>query len=138
MLIDNKRNGKVGDVLKQSIKDGSKLSIISGYFSIYAFAELKKELRKIKELRLLFTAPLFKNNYSYNHLSGEPEEIKYKNQLQQVRIARECAAWIKEKVKAQEVKTQGAIPLICIILIIMGIIQPYREVLIYLLLGLGL
>lgn len=110
MLIDNKKNGKVGDVLKQSIKDGSKLSIISGYFSIYAFAELKKELRKIKELRLLFTAPIFKNHYSNNHLSGEPEEIKYKNQLQQVRIARECAEWIKEKVKAQEVKTQGAIP----------------------------
>ena len=57
MLIDNKKNGKVGDILKQNIKDGSKLSVISGYFTIYAFWELKKELNKIKELRLLFTSP---------------------------------------------------------------------------------
>ncbi len=110
MIIDNKKNGKVGDILKQSIQKDSKLSIISGYFTIYAFAELKKELTKIKELRLLFTAPLFKNNYLNNHLSGEDEEIKFKNQLQQVKIARECALWIKEKVQTKEVNTSGVIP----------------------------
>lgn len=110
MIIDNKKNGKVGDVLKQNISNNSKLSIISGYFTIYAFAELKKELSKIKELRLLFTAPIFKNHYINNFLSGESEEIKFKNQLQQVKIARECATWIKEKVKTQEVKNQGTIP----------------------------
>ena len=47
MIIDNKKNGKVGDVLKQNISNNSKLSVISGYFTIYAFAELKKELSKI-------------------------------------------------------------------------------------------
>ncbi len=110
MIIDNKKNGKVGDVLKQNISNNSKLSVISGYFTIYAFAELKKELSKIKEIRLLFTAPIFKNHYINNFLSGESEEIKFKNQLQQVKIARECAIWIKEKVKTQEVKNQGTIP----------------------------
>jgi len=109
MLIDNKKNGKVGDILKQNIKNGSKLSIISGYFTIYAYAELKKELDKIKELRLIFTAPLYKNNYIKNNLSGKSEEIKLKNQLQQVKIARECALWIKNKVKAKEVNIQGTI-----------------------------
>jgi len=91
LLIDNKKNGKVGDVLKQNIKNNSQLSIISSYFTIYAFAELKKELTRIKELRLLFSAPIFKNTHTNNYLSGEPEEIKFKNQLQQVKIARECA-----------------------------------------------
>jgi SNF2 family DNA or RNA helicase len=110
MIIDNKKNGKVGDILKQSIQKECKLSIISGYFTIYAFSELKKELIKIKELRLLFTAPLFKNNYAHNYLSGEAEEIKFKNQLQQVKIARECALWIKEKVQTKEVNTSGVIP----------------------------
>jgi len=110
MIIDNKKNGKVGDILKQNIKNNSKVSIISGYFTIYAFEELKKEFSKIKELRLLFTSPIFKNNYSNNFLSGESEEIKYKNQLQQVKIARECSSWIKEKVKIQESKSQGTIP----------------------------
>ncbi len=110
MLIDNKKNGKVGDVLKQNIKSNSKLSIISAYFTIYAFAELKKELTRVKELRFLFTAPIYQNNYINNPLFGEVEEIKFKNSLQQVPIARECATWIREKVKVKEVKTQGVIP----------------------------
>ncbi len=110
MLIDNKKNGKVGDILKQNIKNNSKISIISTYFTIYAFEELKKELRKIKELRLLFTTPIYQNNYVNNPLFGESEEIKFKNSLQQVPIARECASWIRDKVKLKEVKTQGIIP----------------------------
>jgi ERCC4-related helicase len=110
MLIDNKKNGRVGDVLRQSIKDGSKLSIISGYFTLYAFAELKKELNKVKNIRLLFNAPIFKNSAFDHRITGEAEEIKFKNQLQQTRIARECADWIKAKVKASEVKIQGTIP----------------------------
>jgi len=110
MLIDNKKNGKVGDVLKQNIKSNSKLSIISAYFTIYAFTELKKELTRIKELRLLFTAPIYQNNYINNPIFGESEEIKFKNSLQQVPIARECASWIRDKVKIAEVKTQGVIP----------------------------
>lgn len=43
MLIDNKKNGKVGDVLKSSIINNSKLSIISGYFTIYSYNHLKNE-----------------------------------------------------------------------------------------------
>ena len=110
MLIDNKKNGKVGDVLKQNIKNNSKLSIISAYFTIYELIVIKKELSKIKELRLLFTTPIYQNNYVNNPIFGESEEIKFKNSLQQVPIARECATWIREKVKIKEVKTQGVIP----------------------------
>lgn len=110
MLIDNKKNGRVGDVLKQNINENSKLSIISGYFTLYAFAELKKELNKVKDIRLLFNAPVFKNSAFDHRITGEAEEVKFKNQLQQTRIARECADWIKAKVKASEVKMQGVIP----------------------------
>lgn len=110
MLLDNKKNGKVGDVLKKNITNNSKLSIISSYFTIYAFAELKKELTRIKELRLLFSVPIFKNAHSNNFLSGEPEEIKFKNQLQQVQIARECVSWIRDKVQAKELKASGSLP----------------------------
>lgn len=58
-LLDNKQNGKVGDELKEDIKTNSKLSIISAYFTIYAYKELKKELNKIDNLRFLFTEPTF-------------------------------------------------------------------------------
>ena len=106
MLIDNKKNGKVGDVLKQNIKTNSKLSIISAYFTIYAFAELKKELMNLKELRLLFTAPIYQNNYINNPIFGVDEEITFKNSMQQVSIAKECANWVKQKVQIKEVKTK--------------------------------
>ena len=98
MFIDNKKNGKVGNVLKQNITNNSKFSIILGYFTIYAFVELKKELIRIKELRFLFGASIFKNGHISNYLSGELEKIKFKNQLQQVKIAHKCASWIKDKV----------------------------------------
>ncbi len=110
MLIDNKKHNKVGDVLKESIERGGKLSVISGYFTIYAFAELKKELSGIDSLRLLFSSPLYQSHSNNNPIAGEKEEIIFRNKLQQVRIARECAQWIRNKVAAREVRQQGTLP----------------------------
>ena len=58
-LIDNKQYGRVGDVLKRSIKENSKISITSSYFTLYAFDELKEELSKIDILRFIYTEPTF-------------------------------------------------------------------------------
>jgi hypothetical protein len=58
-ILDNRRNGKVVDELQQNLSKGTKLSVISAYFTIYAFAELKKELSRIDELRFIFTQPTF-------------------------------------------------------------------------------
>ena len=38
MLIDNKKNNKLGEVLKENIGNNCKLSIISGYFTLYGFS----------------------------------------------------------------------------------------------------
>lgn len=58
-MIDNKGNGRVVDELKNNLKKGSKLSIISAYFTIYAYAELKKELSRVDNMKFLFTEPTF-------------------------------------------------------------------------------
>ena len=47
------------DDLKVELKNGSKLSIAAACFSIYAFQELKDELKKVDELRFIFTSPTF-------------------------------------------------------------------------------
>lgn len=52
-LIDNKQYGLVGDTLKRNIKDNLKLFITASYFTLYAFEELKEELSKIDNLRLI-------------------------------------------------------------------------------------
>ena len=119
--LDNKLN-KIGDELKYNIEKGSKISIISSYFSIYAFKELKKELNKVDEFKFIFTEPIFKEenisekrNYSLekvnseNLLSGNKYELKLRNELTQASIAKECAEWIEEKVKFKASKFPGIV-----------------------------
>ena len=42
-IKDNQSRGKVGDFLKDKIQVGSKLSIVSAYFTIYAYEQLKEK-----------------------------------------------------------------------------------------------
>lgn len=118
--LDNKIN-KVGDELKANFEKGSKMSIISSYFSIYAFKELKKELSKVDELRFIFTDPIFKENtnekisFSLENtnneelLAGNKYELKLRNELTQASIAKECAQWIKEKVQFKAARFPGVV-----------------------------
>ena len=52
-MIDNKKNGSVAEELRLEIKKDSKLSVMTAYFTIFAFAELKKELMRVKQIRFL-------------------------------------------------------------------------------------
>ena len=65
MLIDNKKNNKLGEVLKENIDNNCKLSMISGYFTIYGFSYLKTELEKVESVRLLLTSTNFKNDFRH-------------------------------------------------------------------------
>ena len=58
-ILDNKQQGRVIDELRQGIKSGAKMSVISAYFTIYAYEALKKELADIDELRFIFTTPSY-------------------------------------------------------------------------------
>ena len=118
-MLDNKQNGKVGEELKRVLKNGSKLSVISAYFTIFAYKELKKELNKIEKLRFLFTEPTFTNDdkkitkeyyitrKSEKNISGSEFEIKMRNELNQASIAKECAEWIKKKVEIKSFKKEN-------------------------------
>jgi intein/homing endonuclease len=61
-IKDNRSRGKVGDFLKECIKDNSSLSIVSAYFTIYAYEKLKEHLHKIDHLNFLFGEPCFVKN----------------------------------------------------------------------------
>jgi hypothetical protein len=58
-IRDNYRRGTVGDFLKAKIRPDSSLSIVSAYFTIYAYGALKEQLKKIAGLRFLFGEPRF-------------------------------------------------------------------------------
>ena len=109
-IIDN-INKTLRDDLKVEIKDGSKLSIAAACFSIYAFQELKEELKGIDELRFIFTSPTFTTEKAKKEkrefyiprlnrersLYGTEFEVKLRNELSQKAIAKECAEWIIQK-----------------------------------------
>lgn len=111
-LINN-ISERVIDDLKNRLSSKSKVSIAAASFSIYAFEALKKELENVEELRFIFTSPTFikdkaekekrefyipKLNRERN-LYGSDFEIKLRNQLSQKAIAKECAEWIRKKVR---------------------------------------
>ena len=119
--IINNTSKLLGDDLKNELKSGSRLRIAASCFSIYAYAALKEELEKIDELNFLFTTPTFLSEQVSDNIKKEKREffipklsetgicgtefeIKLKNQMTQKAIARECAEWIKEKVKIKTLK----------------------------------
>lgn len=109
-LIDNVQK-TLRDDLKVEMHEESKVSIAAACFSIYAYQELKKELKNIEELQFIFTSPTFVKERGKKEtrefyipritrersLYGTEFEVKLRNELTQKAIAKECAEWIKKK-----------------------------------------
>lgn len=108
-IKDNQGRGNVGDFLKEKIQEGSKLSIVSAYFTIYAYEQLKEKLQNISYLNFLFGEPRFVKSLDPDKIDTkafkiEDEKLALKNRLQQKAIAKECADWIQRKVDIKSIK----------------------------------
>ena len=55
----NHHRGKVADFLIAKISTGCHLSVVSAYFTIYAYETLAEQLAQISNLRFLFGEPSF-------------------------------------------------------------------------------
>ena len=109
--------------LQKELKKGSRLSVASACFSIFAYKELKKQLDGISELRFIFTEPTFiaektpkeKREFYIPRLSRERNlygtefEVRLRNELNQKAIAKECAEWIRKKVVFKSNTTNGSV-----------------------------
>ena len=109
-LIDNV-NKTLRDDLMATVKSGSRVSIAAASFSIYAFQELREQLKDIEELRFIFTSPSFVTEKTDKQrrefyiprlnrerdLFGSEFEIKLRNELSLKAVAKECAEWIRRK-----------------------------------------
>jgi hypothetical protein len=115
---------RVIDDLKATLKSGSKVSMAAAAFSIYAFEALQKELEQVDELRFIFTSPTFNKERAKKQkrefyipklnrertLYGSDFEIKLRNNLTQRAIAKECADWIRQKVRFKTNVSQMQMP----------------------------
>jgi hypothetical protein len=122
-IIDNV-NELLGEDLKVEIVPGSKVRIAASTFSIFAFEALREELERIGELEFIFTSPSFvtakatdrlpkeRREFYIPHgrngesaLYGSEFEIRLRNKMTQRAIARECAEWVRRKVRFRSNKT---------------------------------
>lgn len=58
-LLSNVGAQRLGNALARSLDKGSRLSIISTYFTVFAYRELRGELGEIDSVRFLFSEPTF-------------------------------------------------------------------------------
>ena len=103
-IRDNHMFGTVGDFLRQAITANSEISIVSAYFTIYAYHHLKENLSGIQSLKFLFGEPTFikamdpdKIHSREYKIEDDKISIPVENRLKQNAIARECARWLQEK-----------------------------------------
>jgi SNF2 family DNA or RNA helicase len=122
-IFDN-ITSRVIDDLRTTLRRGSKVSMAAASFSIYAFEALQKELEQVEELRFIFTSPTFNKEREKKQkrefyipklnrertLYGSDLEIKLRNNLTQKAIAKECAEWIRQKVRFKTNTSQMQMP----------------------------
>ncbi len=111
-LRDNHKRGSVADFLSGVIKDGSNLSFVSAYFTIYAYAKMKDQLDRIGHLRFLFGEPRFVQSLDPDKTDKkafniEDRRLQLANRLAQKQTARECSEWLREKTDIRSIKKPG-------------------------------
>ena len=108
-IRDNHNRGNVASFLQDKLTHNAVVSIVSAYFTIYAYDALSSELDAIKELRFLFGDPQFislldpdKNEKKAFRI--EDEGLALDNQLKQKQVAARCAQWISDKVEIRSIR----------------------------------
>jgi len=104
-IRDNRNRGSVGEFLRENIKSQSDLAIVSAYFTIYAYNQLKNELDNISHLNFLFGEPTFiksldptKTNKRDFKIEDDKIVIPIESRLTQKTVAKDCSQWIQQKV----------------------------------------
>ena len=107
LIRDNKDYGSVGEFLRDVVKEGSELSVVSAYFTIFAYYGLHEQLDSIKSMKFLFGEPTFitSDNVDFRNYKIEDESIVINptEKFGQKRIASKCADWIRNKVEIKSI-----------------------------------
>lgn len=111
-IRDNCARGKAGDFVSEHLSSDTSLSAVSAYFTIHAYHAMKDKLDQIQNLRFLFGDPQFVNSIDKDskdsrEFSLSEAGLKLGNQLQQGKLARECAEWIEDKAEIRTVTQSG-------------------------------
>ena len=111
VIVDNQEGRRsVGEFLRDNATPGSNLSVVSAYFTIYAYKELREVLEKTAGMRFLFGEPTAVGapdpgqNVGKSFKLNEDGGIDLKHALTQKPLARDCADWIRRQVEIRTIK----------------------------------
>lgn len=111
-IRDNYTRGDVSEFLKAHLQTGSRLSVVSAFFTIYAYEALKSWLDRIEHMDFLFGEPRFIHSLDPDKTESkafiiDSGGLKLANILKQKQVAMECAGWIRDKVSVRSVRQAG-------------------------------
>lgn len=97
MLIDNK-NRRLHEELKSHIRSGDSLYIMNPSLTLFAISHLQKELVRLKECKILLSAPLVRPDGTIP-LVEHDDDIPARNSLQQMDIAKNLFELVQQKIE---------------------------------------
>ena len=108
-IVDN-RGRQVGNFLRAAVGGGARLSVVSAYFTIYAYEALRRELEGAGGVRFLYGEP--RGVGAVDPADAEPRAFRFnddggmelKQALVQRPLARACAKWIERLVEIRTVR----------------------------------
>lgn len=111
-IRDNRRRGSAASFLKEKANAGSELSVVSAYFTSFAYARLADTLDEIGKLRFLFGEPRFIDGVEGESLcppafSLEEDGLALTDGLRRSGAATQCADWIRNKAEIRSIKRAG-------------------------------
>lgn len=111
-IRDNHARGSVGDFLRRQLKPGADLDLVTAYFTVFAYDQLRSQLDALGRIRLLFGEAAFIRNIDPENKEGaayvlRDDGLTLTKGLSQRSLAQGCAAWIRDKVEVRSVTQSG-------------------------------
>ena len=111
-IRDNRDRGAVHQFVQDRALPGSRLSVVSAYFTTFAYDRLRTTLGEVAEMRFLFGEPRFLRDADNAGLqppafSFDEAGLRLTEQIRQRAAALRCAQWIRDKVEIRSVKRSG-------------------------------
>lgn len=111
-IRDNRDRGSAYQFVSERGLEGSRLSVVSAYFTTFAYEYLRTTLDHVEGMRFLFGEPRFLRDSSNGCLvppafSIEEGGLRLVQQIRQRAVAQRCADWIRSRVEVRSVRRAG-------------------------------
>ncbi len=111
-IRDNRERGKAHEFISARAVPDSELSVVSAYFTTFAYDRLRATLDRVGKMRFLFGEPRFLKDADNAGLvppafSFGEDGLRLTEQIRQRSAALRCAQWIRDRVEIRSVKRSG-------------------------------